>query len=67
VQNKVGLPLVAPLWRIPKGMDGSAYACSSHHNPVGEYKISVIFFSWTWSMTHAKTKKMGNTAASVIL
>ena len=46
-QNKVGLVLVAPLWRIPKGMDGSAYACSSHHNPAGEYKISVIFFSWT--------------------
>ena len=28
--------LVAPIWRIPKGMDGSAYACLSHHNPAGE-------------------------------
>lgn len=35
-QSKVILLLVAPLWRISKGMDGSAYACSSHHNPAGE-------------------------------
>ena len=35
-QSKVGPVLVAPIWRIPKGMDGSAYACSSHHNPAGE-------------------------------
>ena len=35
-RNKAKWVLVAPIWRIPKGMDGSAYACLSHHNPAGE-------------------------------
>lgn len=47
-KHKVGLVLVSPLRRIPKGMDGSAYACSSHHNPAGEYRIFCYILVMKW-------------------